>query len=103
MTIATSSRAELFCPIASVLQRFLDFKRAAGYAYRTEAQALRQLDRFLAGRLSATDPVITWDPSIESDSTSLPISRVGAAPDADSRAAFSRDQSNRLRTPRLHA
>jgi integrase len=62
MTTATSSRAEPFsCPIASVLQRFLDFKRAAGYDYRTEAQALRQLDRFLARRLPSTKPEITWD------------------------------------------
>ena len=62
MTTAAASRLEPFaCPIASALQRCLDFKRAAGYDDRTEAQALRQLDRFLARQLPPADPIITWD------------------------------------------
>lgn len=47
--------------IADELTRFLDFKRAAGYRYRDEARLLRELDRFLAERLSPHDPVITDD------------------------------------------
>lgn len=46
-------------PLASVLHRFLEGKRAAGYRYRGEAEALRLLDRFLAGALRSEDPVIT--------------------------------------------
>jgi integrase len=46
-------------PLASVLHRFLEGKRAAGYRYRGEAEALRLLDRFLARALRSEDPVIT--------------------------------------------
>jgi hypothetical protein len=48
-------------PIAPALQRFLEWKRAAGYSYRAEAQTLGHLDRFLAHRLTAADPTISWD------------------------------------------
>ena len=46
-------------PLAAALQRFLEGKRAAGYRYRAEAQALGALDRLLSETLSPTDPVIT--------------------------------------------
>jgi integrase/recombinase XerD len=46
-------------PLAPVLQRFLEGKRAAGYRYRAEAELLGVLDRFLARTLAADDPVIT--------------------------------------------
>jgi integrase/recombinase XerD len=46
-------------PLASVLQRFLEGKRAAGYRYRSEAEVLRALDRFLVQTLQSEDPVIT--------------------------------------------
>ena len=46
-------------PLAIELLQFLQFQRAAGYRYREEAAALARLDRFLAGHLPATDPVIT--------------------------------------------
>ena len=45
-------------PLAAALQRFLEGKRAAGYRYRAEAQALGALDRLLSETLSPTDPVI---------------------------------------------
>ncbi len=48
-------------PLAAVLERFLACKRAAGYRYRAEADGLRRLDRFLATRVSAEDPLITPD------------------------------------------
>ena len=48
-------------PLASGLQRFLESKRAAGYRYDTEAQALGPLDRFLEGRVAPDDPVISSD------------------------------------------
>lgn len=46
-------------PLADALQRFLAAKRAAGYRYRAETDLLRALDRFLATRLPAEDPIIT--------------------------------------------
>ncbi len=46
-------------PLAAALQRFLEGKRAAGYRYRAEAQALGALDRVLSESLSPTDPVIS--------------------------------------------
>ena len=46
-------------PLAAALERFLEGKRAAGYRYRAEAQALGALDRVLSESLSPTDPVIT--------------------------------------------
>jgi hypothetical protein len=46
-------------PLASVLQRFLEGKRAAGYRYRAGAEGLRALDRFLVRTLQSEDPVIT--------------------------------------------
>ena len=48
-------------PLASGLQRFLESKRAAGYRYDTEAQALGRLDRFLEGHVAPDDPVISFD------------------------------------------
>lgn len=53
--------ADLSSPVARALQRFFEFKRAAGCHYRTEAQALRVLDRFLTLHLAPADPVISWD------------------------------------------
>lgn len=46
-------------PLASQIQRFLQFKRAAGYRYHEEERELRVLDRFLISQLPASDPVIT--------------------------------------------
>lgn len=46
-------------PLAATLDRFLQGKRAAGYRYRQEAGSLAVLDRFLAGMVSPTDPVLT--------------------------------------------
>jgi integrase/recombinase XerD len=46
-------------PLAPVLKRFLEGKRAAGYRYRAEAEALKVLDRFLARTLASADPVVT--------------------------------------------
>jgi integrase/recombinase XerD len=48
-------------PLASALQRFLEFKRAAGCRYREEARALGGLDRFLTQHLLPDDPVISLD------------------------------------------
>ena len=62
MGAPTPSPVDAFSsPLAPALQRFLAFKRAAGYEYRTETQALRALDRFLTPRLAPADPVISWD------------------------------------------
>lgn len=47
-------------PIASGLQRFLEGKRAAGYRYDTEAEALGLLDRFLDAHVAPDDPVISF-------------------------------------------
>jgi integrase len=46
-------------PLASQIERFLKFKRAAGYRYREEERELRVLDRFLASQLAARNPIIT--------------------------------------------
>ena len=43
------------------LERFLQYKRAAGCRYQAEESALGCLDRFLARHLVARDPVITLD------------------------------------------
>ena len=48
-------------PIASALQRFLEGKRAAGYRYDTEAEALGLLDRFLDAHVAPDDPVISFE------------------------------------------
>jgi integrase/recombinase XerD len=48
-------------PVASGLQRFLESKRAAGYRYDTEAQALAVLDRFLGTHVAPDDPVISFE------------------------------------------
>lgn len=47
--------------VATALQRFLDFKRAAGYRYHDEARALGGLDRFLSTQLAPEDPVISLE------------------------------------------
>jgi integrase len=57
----TPSGTDFSSPIASTLQRFLEFKRVAGCRYRDEARALHVLDRFLATQLAADDPVISLD------------------------------------------
>ena len=48
-------------PLAALLVRFLETKRAAGYHYRDEARALGTLDRFLVPVLAPGDPVLTLD------------------------------------------
>jgi len=45
-------------PLGSHIQRYLQFKRAAGNRYREEERELGVLDRFLASRLTASDPLI---------------------------------------------
>jgi len=47
-----------FSPLATQIDRFLQFKRTAGYIYRDGERILRVLDRFLTDRLSKEDPVI---------------------------------------------
>jgi integrase len=48
-------------PLKDGLERFLQFKRAAGCRYREEALALGCLDRFLDRYLAGKDPVITLE------------------------------------------
>jgi integrase len=48
-------------PLKDGLERFLQFKRAAGCRYRDEARALGCLDRFLGRYLAGKDPVITLE------------------------------------------
>ena len=48
-------------PLKDGLERFLQFKRAAGCRYREEALALGCLDRFLGRYLAGKDPVITLE------------------------------------------
>jgi integrase/recombinase XerD len=48
-------------PLKDGLERFLQFKRAAGCRYQDEARALGCLDRFLDGYLAGKDPVITLE------------------------------------------
>jgi hypothetical protein len=48
-------------PLKDGLERFLQFKRAAGCRYREEACALGCLDRFLGRSLAGKDPVITLE------------------------------------------
>jgi integrase/recombinase XerD len=48
-------------PLKKQLERFLQYKRAAGCRYRAEEQALGALDRFLARHLAAKELVITLD------------------------------------------
>jgi integrase/recombinase XerD len=49
----------LVSPIASQIERFLQFKRALGCRYQDEERQLEVLDRFLASRLPSEGPVIT--------------------------------------------
>ena len=46
-------------PLALQIQRFLLFKRAAGYQYFDEERALHVLDQFLESHLSAKNSIIT--------------------------------------------
>lgn len=46
-------------PIASQIERFLQFKRALGCRYRDEERQLEVFDRFLASHLPSETPVIT--------------------------------------------
>jgi len=48
-------------PLKDELERFLQYKRAAGCRYQAEESALGRLDRYLTRHLSAADPVITLD------------------------------------------
>lgn len=62
MNAPTPRRSPHFSsPVASGLQRFLECKRAAGYRYDTEAQALSILDQFLGTHLAPDDPVISFE------------------------------------------
>jgi len=56
-----ASRPDFSSPIASALERFLAFKRAAGCRYQNEAYALGRLDRFLVQHLAPVDPVISLE------------------------------------------
>jgi integrase/recombinase XerD len=56
-----ASRPDFSSPIASALERFLAFKRAAGCRYENEAYALSRLDRFLVQHLAPVDPVISLE------------------------------------------
>ena len=49
----------LVSPIASQIERFIQFKRALGCRFRDEERQLGVLDRFLAFRLPSEDPIIT--------------------------------------------
>jgi integrase/recombinase XerD len=55
----TASDSGFVSPLAPPLAQFLALKHAMGYRYREEGRILRELDRFLEGRLSAADPLIT--------------------------------------------
>jgi integrase len=57
----TRPRPIFISPLAVLLDRCLEGKRAAGYRYHDEARALGILDRFLAQTLPPDDPVITMD------------------------------------------
>ena len=46
-------------PIASQIERFLQFKRAAGYRYFKEEEELIGLDRFLSSQLIKNESIIT--------------------------------------------
>jgi len=48
-------------PLAKQIQRFFDYKRAAGCRYRSEEELLRHLDRFLVTHLVARDPILTLE------------------------------------------
>lgn len=62
MTTPTPSPSPRFSSsVASGLQRFLESKRAAGYRYDAEAEALVALDRFLATHVPSDDPVISFE------------------------------------------
>lgn len=45
-------------PLASHIQRYLQFKRAVGNRYWEEERELKVLDRFLASQLAVSDPLI---------------------------------------------
>jgi integrase len=55
------SEETFMSPLASQVQRFLQFKRAVGCRYEAEEGQLRIMDRFLASHLNPRDPVITDD------------------------------------------
>lgn len=60
MNAPSSSKTKPFTsPLASQIERFLQFKRAAGYRYLDEARELGVLDRFLSSQLTGRDPVVT--------------------------------------------
>lgn len=61
MSPAVVTTAGFTSPLAPALERFLTLKRAMGYRYRDEARLVHELDRFLASRLSTTDPVLSLD------------------------------------------
>jgi integrase/recombinase XerD len=48
-------------PLADGIDRFLQYKRAAGCRYREEERALRCLDRFLVSQLEPGNPIITLE------------------------------------------
>ena len=53
------SEETFLSPLASPIQQFLHFKRAAGCDYGSEERQLRNLDRFLRSHLDADNSVIT--------------------------------------------
>lgn len=53
------SKEAFVSPLASQVQRFLQFKRAAGCRYEAGECQLRIMDRFLASHINPHDPVIT--------------------------------------------
>jgi len=61
MTAHPISHGAFVSPLASQLEQFLTLKRAMGYRYTDEARMVRDLDRFLTTRLSASDPVLTLE------------------------------------------
>jgi len=56
-----ASRPDFSSPIASALERFLAFKRAAGCRYQNEAYGLSRLDRFLVQHLAPVDAVVSLE------------------------------------------
>jgi integrase len=60
-TLLKRSDSPFVSPLATQLVRFLAQKQAMGYRYRDEARMVRELDRFLAPRLPADDPVLTLE------------------------------------------
>ena len=61
MPVRPLSHGAFVSPLAPQLGQFLTLKLAMGYRYTDETRMVRDLDRFLATRLSASDPVLTLE------------------------------------------